>query len=58
VLQFPRGPKGEETQRATGLLYRDTFELRGEQWRILERRNSSEWQLEVDGNTRLPERRE
>ena len=54
VVQYPRGPAGEEKQDAMGLLYRDVFECRDGDWRILERRNVTEWSLSVDGNTRLP----
>lgn len=54
VVQYPRGPDGEEKQDAMGLLYRDVFECRDGAWRILERSNTTEWHLSVDGNSRLP----
>lgn len=54
VNQYPRGKNGAERQTASGLLYEDRFELRESGWLIAERRNHTEWNLEVDGNTRLP----
>ena len=54
VVQYPRGRGGEEKQQAMGLLYQDVFECRDGAWRILERSNTTEWNLSVDGNTRLP----
>lgn len=54
VVQYARGPDGEEMQDVMGLLYRDVFEYREDDWRILERSNTTEWKLSVDGNTRLP----
>lgn len=54
VNQYPRGMHGEEKQTASGLLYDDVFECREGVWKIAARRNSGEWNLEVDGNSRLP----
>lgn len=54
VNQFPRGKNGEEKQTVSGLLYEDTFECRDGKWLIVARKNSSEWNIEVDGNTLLP----
>ncbi len=54
VNQYPRGRNGSEKQTISGLLYDDVFACRDGRWRILERRNRTEWNVEVDGNTRLP----
>lgn len=54
VIQYRRGSGGAEIQTAAGLLYDDVFEIRDRAWLISERRNHTEWSLEVDGNTRLP----
>jgi hypothetical protein len=54
VLQFDRGAGGEAAQKALGLLYDDVFQLRDGRWLIAERRNQSEWSLDIEGNTRLP----
>lgn len=54
MLQLHRGAAGEEAQTALGLLYDDIFQLRDGQWLIAERRNHTEWNLAVTGNTRLP----
>jgi hypothetical protein len=52
--QFPRGKNGEEKQTVSGLFYEDTFECRDGKWLIALRKNSAEWNIEVDGNTLLP----
>ena len=54
VLQHHRGATGEEAQVALGLLYDDVFRFREGRWLIAERRNLTEWNLPINGNTRLP----
>ena len=54
VNQYPRGVEGDERQTAAGLRYEDVFECRGGRWLIASRKNSAEWEIEIDGNIRLP----
>jgi hypothetical protein len=54
VLQHHRSEAGVAVQLATGLLYDDVFTLVEDEWLISERRNRTEWSLEVEGNSRLP----
>ena len=54
VLQHHRDATGRAVQLATGLIYDDVFRFREGEWRIAERRNRTEWSLEVEGNSRLP----
>ena len=54
VNQYPRRGEGDERQTAAGLRYEDVFECRGGSWLIASRENSTEWEIEIDGNTRLP----
>jgi hypothetical protein len=52
--QYPRGADGEARQTVSGLRYDDVFAYRDGAWRIVERRNQTEWTVDVEGNTRLP----
>jgi hypothetical protein len=57
VLQF-HAEDGVHRQQVIGLLYTDLFACRDGEWRILERRNESEWVFDVEGNELLSKRLE
>ncbi len=45
AARFPANPQGEVLLNVTGTRYLDVFERREGEWRILERRNTSNWVL-------------
>jgi len=54
TVMYPRGEGGKARQEVLGLLYDDRFARRDGVWRILERRNQTEWCVDVDDNKRVP----
>lgn len=53
TLQYPPSESGEPRQQVLGLLYDDVFAYRNGAWLIAQRRNQSEWNLDIAGNSRL-----
>ena len=54
TVMYPREGRGKARQEVLGLLYDDRFARRDGLWRIVERRNRTEWCVDVDDNRRVP----
>jgi hypothetical protein len=54
TVMYPREGQGKARQEILGLLYDDRFVRRAGLWRIVERRNQSEWCVDVEDNKRVP----